>query len=592
MLNILSELQKIQLVVQEIAEAIASALNMEVEIFDENLIVVGATGRIRSKIGFKQETAHVAKYIIEGGTSCTIDRPGSHYLCAHCKIKENCFCTAALVCPVSRKGKTIGTISLLSFDEDQRRILLSGQARFIDFISRMGELIAGQAQLNEAVSRAASSEKHLKTIIDSVNEGIVAVNADASISHINKAAEKLLNIDGDYFTGKLIQNLFPDSPIPSVISTCKAQLKSEISYANELSALKIACSAFPIMLNGTIVGAVMTFNDIKTITRYADSLASRHEEVSFEDICGESMIIRNLIEKAKIIAAGRSTILLRGESGTGKELFARAIHKASPFGSGPFQVINCSAIPESLLESELFGYEEGAFTGARKGGKPGKFELADGGTLFLDEIGDMPLLLQAKLLRVLESSSFERVGGTGDYRFNVRIIAATNKSLESMVKEGLFRSDLYYRLNVIPLLLPALRERREDILLLAEYLLEKYSFLMGKNIFTIEQDVQQIFYNYDWPGNVRELENVVEYAVNFENSKTLKNNSLPRWLLTNDLQQLNGQKLKQKSKEWEADHIEKLISEYGTSLAAKKKIAAELGISITTLYRKLKLNST
>jgi sigma-54 dependent transcriptional regulator, acetoin dehydrogenase operon transcriptional activator AcoR len=341
-------------------------------------------------------------------------------------------------------------------------------------------------------------------------------------------------------------------------------------------------------LGDTVVGAVKTFKDIKGITRLAGSLANRHEKITFEDIQGESPAIRSLIERAKVVAAGRSTILLRGESGTGKELFARAIYQASPFKNGPFQVINCSAIPESLLESELFGYEEGAFTGARKGGKPGKFELADGGTLFLDEIGDMPLFLQAKLLRVLESSTLERVGGTRECHFNVRIIAATNCDLERMVAQGQFRADLYYRLNVIPLFVPSLRERLEDIITLAKFFLEKYGFLLGKQIGSLNAEVQETLLNYHWPGNVRELENVIEYAVNFEQTAQIRKVSLPQWLLNKQQSGDRTARLKSQTREWEYEVIGRMIEELGTSLEAKKAIAGRLGISLTTLYRKLK----
>ncbi|MBW6464185.1 MAG: sigma 54-interacting transcriptional regulator [Firmicutes bacterium] len=587
-ITINSELQNIQQVVQEVAEAIASALVMEVEIFDNNLVVVGATGRIRSKIGFKQETAHVATFVLERGSSCTIDVPGEHFLCAHCKIKKNCFCTSALVCPISRDGKIIGTISLLSFDEEQRRILLSRQGQFLDYMARMGELIAGQAQLNMALTQIASSERHLKTIIDSVSEGIIAVDSNASISYFNKAAERLLNTRGELLIGKPVQQFFPNSPLPSIINEQTSISGKEISYKNEHIEIRLAYSAYPIILGDKVVGAVKTFNDIKTITKYAGSLASRHEAVTFDDIHGSSPVLKNLIKQAKVVAKGRSTVLLQGESGTGKELFARAIHQDSPFKTGPFQAINCSAIPELLLESELFGYEEGAFTGARKGGKPGKFELADGGTLFLDEIGDMPLFLQAKLLRVLESSNLERVGGTKEYWFNVRLIAATNQDLEMMLNQGKFRYDLYYRLNVIPLYIPSLKERRDDVIFLASHFLEKYCFLLGKQINSLHDDVAEMLLNYNWPGNVRELENVIEYAVNFEQSVQLTKQSLPKWLSKKQHHANQPARLKNQTSEWEYEVIEKMIEDYGASLEAKKIIADKLGISVTTLYRKLK----
>lgn len=581
------ELQQIQETVQEVAEAIASALNMEVEIFDNELVVVGATGRIRSKIGFKQETAHVATFVLERGASCTIDEPGKHFICANCKIKRNCFCTSALVCPISREGRILGTISLLSFDEEQREILLSRQGQFLDYMARMGELIAGQIQLNEALDQLATSELHLKTIIDTVNDGIITVDANSNISYFNKEAERLLGVRGELMIGKPVQDYFTDSPLPAIIKKRTSITGKETSYKRNQSEIKLFYSAFPIILGEKVVGAVKTFKDIKSITQLAGSITNRHEMITFEDIQGHSQTICELIERAKIVAAGTSTILLQGESGTGKEMFARAIHQASPFRNGPFQAINCSAIPEMLLESELFGYEDGAFTGARKGGKPGKFELADGGTIFLDEIGDMPLFLQAKLLRVLESKTLERVGGTTALHFNTRVVAATHHDLESMLREGKFRDDLYYRLNVIPLYIPSLKERREDILFLAKSFLEKYCFLNNKEISTIEPEVEEMLLNYSWPGNVRELENVIEHAVNFEQSIQLNKNSLPQWLFNKLHNPVQPERLKSQVSEWEYEVIEKMIAEQGTSLAAKKAIANKLGISLTTLYRKL-----
>ena len=328
------------------------------------------------------------------------------------QIKNRCFCNAAMITPINISGHILGTISLLSFDEEQRRQLLTRQGQYLDFIARMGELLAGQVQLHDALTQVANNERQLKTIIDSVSEGIIAVNAAGQISYLNRYAEQLLNVGGDFLIGKSITRYFPDSPLPEVITKQSAVIEKEVCFHKNNIRLNFISSAYPVIAGEKVIGAVKTFKDIKQASRLAGRLINRHETIYFDDIKGNSPALGNLIERAKVVAAGKSTVLLRGESGTGKDLFARAIYQASPFRNGPFQVINCSAIPESLLESELFGYEEGAFTGARKGGKPGKFELADGGTLFLDEIGDMPLTLQAKLLRVLESNKLERVGGT------------------------------------------------------------------------------------------------------------------------------------------------------------------------------------
>ena len=367
-----------------------------------------------------------------------------HILCQNCIIKENCFCTAQLICPISLNGKIVGTISLLSFDGEQKKELVSRQSQYFDFMTRMGELIASRAQLSEMMDNISSNERFLKTIIDSVSEGIIAVDAEGKISYVNNVVEKIFNYHREHLIGQPVTDFFP-------ARSCRNAAQPGEGYGPGNGGQPAprqgqAIQHRPHYHGNEIVGAVKTFKDVKRLSRVAAKILQEHEQITFDDIRGTSEAIQRLKEQARIVAAGNSTVLLRGESGTGKELFARAIHEASPYRNGPFQAINCSAIPEALLESELFGYEEGAFTGARKGGKPGKFELADGGTLFLDEIGDMPLTLQAKLLRVLESNKLERVGGNKEYSFNVRLIAATNRNPRRWWRTT-SSVDLYYRLN-------------------------------------------------------------------------------------------------------------------------------------------------
>ncbi|NMD42432.1 MAG: sigma 54-interacting transcriptional regulator [Firmicutes bacterium] len=587
-MNRTSKLQLIQEPVQEIAEAIASALKLDVEIFDEHLVVVGATGRIRGKIGFTSKTANVTRQVLATGNSYAVEEPGKHELCQKCIIKNNCFCTASLVCPINLNGQIVGSISLLSFDRGQKDDLISRQSQYFDFMARMGELIASRALVLEILDRITGNEKFLKTIIDSVSEGIIAVDAGANITLVNNVVEQLFNLRRESLIGRPVTAYFPDSLLPETIRNRSRFTDKEIEVSVGSSRKKLICSTTPIFIENQIVGAVKTCRDVKELSRVAGRLFQGHERITFEDIQGRSRVMQKLIERAQIAASGGSTILLQGDSGTGKELFARAIHQASPFHDGPFQAINCSAIPETLLESELFGYEEGAFTGARKNGKPGKFELADGGTLFLDEVGDMPLTLQAKLLRVLESNTLERIGGNKQYSFNVRIVAATNRNLEEMIAHGQFRPDLYYRLNVIPLRIASLHERKKDIIHLAEFFLEKYGQLLRKEITGLDHEVREILLCYRWPGNVRELENAIEYAVNFEQSAILTRQSLPQWII----QKCGGEEkktpLKKRTAELETETIRRMIAEMGDSVETKKEIAARLGISLTTLYRKLK----
>ncbi|MBU8878413.1 sigma 54-interacting transcriptional regulator [Bacillus sp. FJAT-29790] len=311
-------------------------------------------------------------------------------------------------------------------------------------------------------------------------------------------------------------------------------------------------------------------------------------KVSFENIIGQYSGLQDLIKKARRVTNSPSTILIMGESGTGKELLAQAIHYESNRGKYPFVAINCAAIPENLLESELFGYEGGAFTGSRRDGNIGKFEYAHKGTIFLDEIGDMPLSLQPKLLRVLQERSIERIGGKKTIPINVRVIAATHRNLEELVENGAFREDLYYRLNVIPLNTKPLRERRDDIVLFLNYFIRKHCRLLGRNDLRIDPVLEQWLIQYEWPGNIRQLENAVEYMVNFAESNTIEFHDLPDYL--NKQENFAGLK--------RGLSLEQMIAEYEKNILQtlyfaepyrndKEKISQELQISLSTLYRKL-----
>lgn len=303
-------------------------------------------------------------------------------------------------------------------------------------------------------------------------------------------------------------------------------------------------------------------------------------------ILGKSHKIISVKREVIKIAHSSSTVLIWGESGTGKELVARAIHMGSPRAEKQFVAINCAAIPENLLESELFGYEKGAFTGADPKGRIGKIEMANGGTLFLDEIGDMPISLQAKLLRVLQDREIYKIGQNNPIPVNIRVIAATNKNLEEMILEKTFREDLYYRLNVIPINIPPLRERKSDISLLASYFINKYSKILDKTVMKIENEIFEYLENYKWPGNVRELENTIEYMINMiDDNGVLDHNLIPK--------KIKGGATSCEVGEIPIDEMEKAMIEqallvYGNSFMAKKEIASKLGIGIATLYRKIK----
>ncbi|MGE7759644.1 sigma-54 interaction domain-containing protein [Peribacillus sp. NPDC097895] len=312
------------------------------------------------------------------------------------------------------------------------------------------------------------------------------------------------------------------------------------------------------------------------------------KSITFENILGKDSGLQDVIKKARRIINSPSTVLIRGDSGTGKELLAKAIHFESKRRMDSFVAVNCAAIPESLLESELFGYEGGSFTGSSRNGKMGKFELAHNGTIFLDEIGDMPLFLQPKLLRVLQEREIERIGGKKAIEINVRVIAATHQNLEEMVQNGTFREDLYYRLNVIPLHTKPLRERRDDIALYLEHFMHKHCKIMQRHPLRLDPMLERWLIRYDWPGNIRQLENAVEYMANMAESDIVSFHDLPEYLLQQDhlSVECRGLSLEQMISEFEKDVIQSyfLAEKYRHD---KEQIARELQISLSTLYRKL-----
>ncbi|EAX47964.1 sigma54 specific transcriptional regulator, Fis family [Thermosinus carboxydivorans Nor1] len=367
----------------------------------------------------------------------------------------------------------------------------------------------------------------LESAIESMFEGFVAVDKNGYITMMNQAYGEFLGVDAKEVIGRHVTEVIENTRMHIVAQTGKP----EIGEVQRIGKHAVVVTRKPIIQDGEVVGAVgkILFKDVKDFKMLARKLNSLQSELEYykeelrkvhggkytiESIVGQSEKMEWLKTIAAKAAKGNSTVLILGESGTGKELFAHAIHNASARRHGPFIKVNCAALPESLLESELFGYDEGAFTGARKGGKPGKIELANGGTFFLDEIGDMTLAMQAKLLRVLQEREIERVGGTKTNKVDVRIIAATNRDLEKMIERGEFRQDLYYRLNIISLHIPPLRERKEDIPLLCTALLKKINVQVQHWVDGVSPEAMELLLAYDWPGNVRELENVLERAVN------------------------------------------------------------------------------
>jgi transcriptional regulator of aroF, aroG, tyrA and aromatic amino acid transport len=376
-------------------------------------------------------------------------------------------------------------------------------------------------------------EHELRTILDSVNEGVIAVDREGRITHINDIATQILHCIREEVLGKNIGEYFQVKlPLQDIVKNGKPYTLKEVRYKRDHRVIHYLTSGVPILDDqGRIIGAVATINDYKQVEALINKVGSQRRFTTFDDIIYQSQKMRRVVETAKAVAKGNSTILLRGESGTGKELFARAIHMESSRSQEPFIAINCAALPSSLLESELFGYEEGAFTGATKSGKKGLFEQASGGTLFLDEIGEISLQVQVRLLRVLQEGTIRRVGGSHEIPIDVRIIAATHRNLEQLIQRGDFREDLYYRLNVIPIHIPSLHERTEDIPLIVHHLICKICAKLERPEVCLTQDSIQLLMEKSWPGNVRQLENILERIVNVMDLQAMTTEEALEWAL-------------------------------------------------------------
>lgn len=457
-------------------------------------------------------------------------------------------------------------------------------------------------ELENAI-KELSNEKNLtrtlKTILENVYDGIVVVDEEGKIIMMNDSYAEFLNVNVKDVIGKHVTEVIQNTRLHIILETGEA----EIGDIQEIGENKIVAMRIPIKENDKVIGAIgkIMFRDIQEVKSLAKKLTVIQNELdyykdelkrvrqvkySFENIPDNSYKMKETKKIAKIASKSNSTVLITGESGTGKELFAHSIHNASPRHLGPFIKMNCAAIPYELLESELFGYSEGAFTGAKRGGKIGKFQLAHQGTIFLDEIGDMPLEMQAKILRVLQEKEIEPVGSNTPISVDVRIIAATNRDLETLVNEGKFRKDLYYRLNVIRVDVPSLRERKEDLEELVNVLLKKHSKDLGKYIPGVSKESVDILKRHDWPGNVRELENVLERAINVADcGEVIKPMHLPVYLLKNKTSITSSRfSLKQAIENAEREIIIHCLKHTNGN---RVKAAKLLNISRSTLYEKL-----
>lgn len=490
-------------------------------------------------------------------------------------------CSAAVI--HNEEGNIIGCLNLTG-----RRQLVHPHT--LGLVVAAVKSIENQIKAENTNNKLLETYEYMNTILDSISSGIYVVNKEGILKTINKEACSILGVKEEDVIEKNAEAILPNwSNIFERLQTGKTYDNIEEIVNNEVIKGRYNVSATPIIINNEVIAIVIMFKEMQNVLKLVNKYSGGRAVYNFQDIIGESKQIKKVINYAKTISSSPSTVLIEGESGTGKELLAQSIHNYSGRKNNTFIAVNCGAIPKNLIESELFGYEEGAFTGAKRGGHAGKFELSNGGTLFLDEIGEMPIDMQVKLLRVLQEGYVTRVGGDKIIPVDVRIIAATNKNLKEEVKKGRFREDLYYRLSVNPIKIPPLREREGDLPILIRYLFRMKIKKMNKNLKSINADIYKKMMNYTWPGNIRELENCIENVVNLDGKGTMffeDNEKL------NDVQEYfaNKDDNLEKDKVYTLEELEKkeILKAINKNQHNMTKIAKDLGINRSTLYAKIK----
>ncbi len=560
--------------IQSFCNVLRPMLSTEIMVINEDLIAVAGTGPYKKNVGTRRPRDSYVHKSIMYGESFEIEAPKETRECLRCEIRSFCPYSSVISSPIKYANRIVGIFGFLGYNHEQKRIMTDKAL----CLSRLSDEIAG-LMADMFVGRASDQERLLVSdemtrIISSVEQGLILTDQNSRIVNVNEFGERLLGAKRSELLGRSSEFLEQEIDMGAHGSGKLEQGKAENA---KFSACKI-----PIRPDCPRDGHIIVFRHHSPASKPKRAYVNAAQGL---ELIGRSKAISGLKGLIKKISKGSSTVLITGETGTGKELVAALVHYESPRKYNPFITINCSAVPDALFESEVFGYAGGAFTGAHKNGKIGKFEMANKGTLFLDEIGYLSLDGQSKILRFLDNYVLEKVGGLHAPKITVRIIAATNKNLKRMVQEKLFLEDLYFRLNVIPLHVPPLHERITDIPLLLEYFLNKTKQHLGHAIRGFSPEALAFLITYQWPGNVRELKNVVEYVCNIRDAGLIELDDLPAYLM-------GGKKVGKERGLRAFDQVESLLIEeairlFGSSTEGKRAAAAYLGISVATLYRRL-----
>ena len=569
-------LSKMAETAQQYVEVLQEILGLDASIVDSSQIRIAGSGRMKQRIGDMSSYGNIVLSAIQTRKAVVVTNPGENPLCASCIDKEYCDNLAEIWSPIFLQDTLIGVIGCVCYTQEQRQMFLERVDVIEEFFTLFSNLLSSYAYTFSETERHQSISHLLEKVLARAQVGVLILDTHDRIVNVNTFGRDLLGINlavRDFTTVRLEKT-----------ANGKEYLLSLGDHA-----LRIIGDLYVLSLEP--FSRLLIFSDAQRQSKAADELLGLKSPRALDRIAGHSKAITELKSQIRMVALSSSNVLITGESGTGKELVARAVHDESPRRDAPFIAVNCAALPETLLESELFGYVKGAFTGASAQGKVGLLESAKGGTFFFDEIGDMPLLLQAKLLRVLEQREIMRVGGNMPIPIDVRFVFATNCDLMEKVRDGTFRKDLYYRINVIPLKQSPLRERREDIQMLAGLFIRRFSSEMQKPVYKIDDAFWNLLVRYPWPGNVRELQNTMEYVVNMMHADGVLHAELLSRYLTPETGDLPP--ALDLGSNWSLAHAEErlirqCLQQYSSQKNGKKLAADQLGIGLATLYRKMK----
>lgn len=566
----MTNLEVIRPFIERFITAVSNSLRLEMAIFDGSCQLFYCTPTYSKKKGRSVHTPSLQEVIANG--SILINTPGEMASCIGCRFRDHCPSTIEILCCIHAGTEVAGVLAFTSFTKEGQKRITENNTIYLNAITEMANLFGSQLESITSGQGPANLDASILPVMELCDQPVLLTDSHGVILQYNQLAEDLLKVCE--LTSASLWQIFPNSVVKRIM---EGNDLFEKSVTIGGMATKISTRA--IKTSGQITGFYI---------RISDQLRALSKDTSyFEGIIGTSPAISEVQRMIRRIADSPTPVLITGETGTGKELIARAIHEQSRRSKYPFVAINCSSIPDNLFESELFGYEEGSFTGAKKGGKIGKIEMAQGGTLFLDEIGEMPLFAQPKLLRILQEYELERVGSNKKIHLDIRVIAATNRDLGEMVTEKTFRGDLYYRINVINLKLPPLRTRRDDIIPISENYIKKLKLKMDTSLSSISPEARQLLLDYEWPGNVRQLQNVIEYAANLCETDVLMPGDLPETMHGERISSLPPVSPFPASQDSRDQELLELFDKYGYTLEGKKRIADELHISLRTLYRRI-----